>query len=210
MRKKKVKINYEVLRLDELHTLAGKVMDCMRQTTIFDDLPIEIGDLEVIIQDFQQKWQTAKNGGSKWDKAVKDESRMAMIEAFRQLAIYVNQKADGNVPNLLSSGFYLEDDPKALPLPGIPLLVELLDGPQRGQLATKFQKVPKAWLYEYQVGHLLDENGEPQWGETVVTRKTMHNIIAPVIAGQTYYVRVRSRNGTGVSDWSAVVSLLAR
>lgn len=210
MRKKKVRTNYADLKLDELHTMAGKVLDCMQGSEVFTDLPVDIAVLEAVIQDFQLKWQTAKNGGSKWDKAVKDEARQVMLETFSKLAIYVNQTADGNLPKLLSSGFYLEMEHKPLALPAIPQFVELLDGPQRGQLALRFKPVKSCWLYEYQYADSLSEDGQPLWGDVAVTPNTTSNIIAPTEAGTMYYARVRARNGRGVSDWSATVSLLAR
>lgn len=210
MRKKKVRTNYEGLRLDELHTLAGKVLDCMRDSDIFTDLPLDITELETVIQDFQLKWQAAKNGGSRWDRAVKDEAKQVMVEAFSKLAIYVNQTANGNLPKLLSSGFYLENEPKPLTVPAVPLLVELVDGPQAAQLALRFKPVRSCWLYEYQYTNSLAEDGQPLWGDLVVTRNTTSNIIAPTTASSVYYVRVRARNGSGASDWSAVASLLAR
>ncbi|MBE8721574.1 fibronectin type III domain-containing protein [Sphingobacterium pedocola] len=210
MRTKKVRTNYEGVKLDELHTLAGKVVDCLRDSAIFVDLPIELIELETLSQDFQAKWQIAKNGGSKLDNALKDEAKDALLLAFSRLAIYVNQKAEGNLATLLSSGFYLEVDPTPSKTPKVPVLVQLLDGPQKGQLLLKFRKVPATWLYEYQYASEEDADGQLLWSELLATTKTANNILAPVQAGVTYYVRVRARNGKGVSDWSAVVSLLAR
>lgn len=211
MRKKKVRTNYQGLRLDELHTLAGKVLDCIRDNETFTDLPMDIDTIEGVIQNFQQKWQTAKNGGSKWDKAIKDEARDAMLDIFSRLAVYVNQTANGNVPKLLSSGFYLESPHTPLSVPAAPILVELADGPQQSQLALRFKPVKSCWLYEYQYTNELDEESRPIWSEKLhVTRKTTSNIIAPTDSGSVYYARVRARNGNGVSDWSAVVSLMAR
>lgn len=211
MRKRKIIINYSGLRLDELHTLAGKVLSCMKDSDIYTDLPVDIDALENVIQDFRQKWENAKNGGSKWDKAVKDEAKKVLLAAFNKLAVYVNQKADGHLPSLLSSGFELEQEAKnALPRPDVPVLVMLVDGPQSGQMRLKFRKVVHAWLYEYQYTAELDDQGQPVWGEIIVSRNTINNIIAPVQPGKVYYVRVRARNGTGASDWSTIASLIAR
>lgn len=210
MKKKRIITHYGNMKLDELHTLAGKVLNCMKDHIIYTDLPMEIEALEDIIQDFRQKWESAKNGGSKWDNAVKDEAKSTLLAAFSRLATYVNQKADGHLPSLLSSGFELEKESSVLRNPSIPAMVALVDGPQSAQMKLKFKKVPYCWLYEYQYTHELDDHGQPVWGETIVSRNTLTNLIAPVIPGRTYYARVRARNGTGVSDWSAVVSLIAR
>lgn len=210
MRKKKVKTNYDNLRLDELHTLSGTILDCMRDSEVFTDLPFEIEELEAIVQDFQVKWQTAKNGGSKWDKAIKDEAKVLLRETLSKLGHYVNQTAKGNLPILLSSGLLLEADSKPLSPPDIPQLVALTDGIQSGQINIRFKPVKKCWMYEYQYAEALDEGGEPLWGEVLVTRNSKNNVIAPTVRGNFYYARVRSRNGVGVSEWSIVVSLLAR
>lgn len=210
MKIKKVKTNYQRLKMDELHTLAGKVVACMKDSNVFTDLPIDIEDLENIAQDFQRTWETAKDGGSKLDRSHRDEARTILLEAFSRLAIYVNQTARGQLSVLLSSGFELEAEQKPTKITEPPQRVKLKDGPQKNQLALQFQAVADSLFYEYEYADDLDDEGMPIWNEPLQTGSSSLNIIAPTQAGLTYYARVRTRNTAGASDWSDTVSLMAR
>ena len=210
MRQKKVKTNYERLRMDDLHTLAGKVVACMQESTLFTDPPVDIEELENLAQDFQHTWEIAKDGGSKMERSLRDEARQSLLDAFRKTANYVNQVARGQLPALLSSGFELENDQKRLQPTAPPSWVKLTDGPQKNQLLLRFEPVKKSSFYEYQYTAETEMEEKPVWGETLQTRKAQSNILAPTKAGHTYYVRVRTRNAAGSSDWSNTVSLLAR
>lgn len=209
MRKKKVRTNYEKLKFDELHTLAGKVVACIKESTVFTDLPMTVEELETHAQDYQTKWEVAK-GGSKLHKTLRDEARLVLLETFSRLATYVNHTAQGKISVLVSSGFDLTSDHKPLQITETPVLVRLLDGPQKNQLLLRFQGVKNRSFYEYQYADNVDVLGEPIWGEILQTRNRSTNIIAPTQPGTVYYARVRTRNGVGASDWSAVVSLMAR
>ena len=210
MRRKKVKTFYGKMRFDELHTLAGKVVDCMKDSTIFVDLPVALEDLENQAQDYQTKWEVAKDGGSKLAKTLRDEAKEVLLETFSRLATYVNHTARGKMSVLVSSGFELESDSKPLQVTDIPVLVKLVDGPQKNQLLLRFQGVKKVSFYEYQYTESVDAQGDPIWDEIFQTRNTSTNIIAPTRPGEIYYARVRTRNGAGASDWSDTVSLMAR
>lgn len=210
MRQKKVKTNYEKLKMDDLHTLAGKVVTCMQDNSLFPDLPVDIEILESLADNFQRCWETAKDGGSKMERSLRDEARTALLEAFRKTANYVNQMARGQLPALLSSGFELESDRTPLRPTDPPSWVKLTDGPQKNQLLLRFEAVKNVTFYEYQYTKEVDTEGKPKWEETFQTRKATSNILAPTEPGHIYYVRIRTRNGTGPSDWSNIASLLAR
>ena len=210
MRKKKVRTHYGDLKFDELHTLAGKVAACMRESTVFIDLPVDLEEIENLAEDYQIKWEVAKDGGSKLEKTLRDEAKAELLEAFSRLATFVNHTARGKMSVLVSSGFELESDRKPLSPTHAPVLVKLMDGPQKNQLLLRFQGVKKRSFYEYQYADSLDNDGEPIWGEMLQTRNSSANIIAPTRPGVIYYARVRTRNGAGASDWSDVASLMAR
>lgn len=210
MRRKKVRTHYGDLKFDELHTLAGKVAACMRESTVFIDLPVDLEEIESLAEDYQTKWEVAKDGGSKLEKTLRDEARTALLDAFSRLATYVNHTAQGKMSILVSSGFELESDRKPLRPTNAPVLVKLTDGPQKNQLLLRFQGVKKRSFYEYQYADSLDNDGEPIWDEIFQTTNSSTNIIAPTRPGVIYYARVRTRNGAGASDWSEVASLMAR
>ncbi len=130
--------------------------------------------------------------------------------AMKQMAFYVNVTANGDANALASSGFVLAAPAKTLLVPDVLLWVSLTDGRQKGKLRLDFEAIKGAWEYEYQISSELDSAGQVIWGEIKTTRISRGNVIAPVTAGVTYWVRVRARNGEGVADWSHTVSLLAR
>lgn len=210
MKKKKVRTFYGKMRFDELHTLAGKVVDCMKDSTIFVDPPVALEELENQAQDYQTKWEVAKDGGSKLEKTLRDEAKEVLLETFSRLATYVNHTAKGKMSVLVSSGFELESDQKPLRVTDIPALVKIVDGPQKNQLLLRFQSVKNVSFYEYQYTDSVDTNGEPIWDEIFQTRNSFNNIIAPTRPGVVYYARVRTRNGAGASDWSDTARLMAR
>lgn len=210
MRRRKVITNYSQLRLDELHTLAGTVVDCMKNNPTFAGLPVSLEELEAVAIDFQKKWERLKDDGGKTNKIRRDYARDALFDVFSRLATFVNQLAKGDMEILLQSGFYLDKVPTALGAPSKPIFLEMVDGPQRNQLSVRFPSVKKAYLYEYQYADEVDIRGLPIWREIIVVDKPAGVIILDTLPTRIYYVRARTRNKAGCSDWSDIVSLMAR
>ena len=210
MRPSKVKTFYGKLDDNELSTLAGKVVGAMEANAYFPEPTIALADFEAQVEDHREKTEKAANGGSTFDKRLRDESRLLLIKSLRTLAHYVNVQADGNLPALTSSGMLLEKQPSEN---GTPFLVENLqtkDGNISGQIRADFTPQKKVDGYELQLGLQDPASKELVWNDPVYTPKSKGNILAPVIPGQRYYVRVRARNNKGLGDWSEPVSIIAR
>lgn len=208
--KRQVLTNFARLTDAALANLGGTTLQAMTGNANFPTPQPTLEDYGTAVDDFKDKLETASRKGSPMDFSIKNESREALLAQMRLLAQYVNNTANGVVSALLSSGFPLKAQPGTMPVPAVPERVRLSDGRQRGQLRLDFDAVKYAWEYEYAVAHENDGQGQPQWGELLATTISRGNIIAPVVAGLTYFVRVRARNGRGIGDWCEPVSLIAR
>ena len=210
MRQPRVYINYNKWSDNALATLAGRVATFMADNAAFPTPPIVLEDYTALADDFRVKLQAAIENGGKLAITAKNNARAALLEAMRQLAFYVNTESGGDTHKLTSSGFVLVIQPQALKRPHTPLLVRLQDGDQSGELQLIHEPIANAWEYEYTVGHDQDGTGTPVWGPIQSTTNTRDTVIAGLEEGVRYHVRVRSRNGKGVSDWSHTVSRIVR
>src|SRR3546814_8573508 len=95
--------------------------------------PLE--ELVLAVTDYNEKIDYINRKCSTYDVQAKNASREVLIDVLRRLAFYVNTTADGVMHQLLSSGFRLKDLPSALPVPGIPTRIRLVDGDLSGELA---------------------------------------------------------------------------
>lgn len=89
MRRKKVRTFYGKMKFDDLHTLAGKVVDCMKDSTVFIDPPLSLRELERLALDYQTKWEVAKNAGSKLENTLRNEAKAALVEVFSRLRLCI-------------------------------------------------------------------------------------------------------------------------
>ncbi len=85
--------------------------------------------------------------------------------------------------------------------------VRLRTGDQKGELKMDLAAVRGVWEYEFQVSNQLGSDNQVEWGEAIkTTTKTRATLVSNLQSVQTYWVRVRSRNGYGMSDWTERVS----
>ncbi|MFC6100147.1 fibronectin type III domain-containing protein [Olivibacter domesticus] len=168
-----------------------------------------LADVQLIVDDFRDKLASTRKG-SPLNTSEKNHSRQLLESELKKLAFYVNTVANGALHIVLSSGFPAKQLRTSMDIPLFPERLRLLDTPQSGQLRFDFNMAKSAWEYEYSYATFVDDNGIPQWGNILTTTSSRNNIIAPLEAGSICRVRVRSRNGKGVSDWSEPVSRMAR
>ncbi len=210
MRTNKVISNYDKLMDDELATLASGVEDALTGNVNFPDPNPTLPEFTAAAADYRAKLAVASRKGSALEVSLKNEARKVVLNLLRRLAFYVNEIGQGNAPILYSSGLRLNAQPKEMQAPTVPDGVRLRDGRQSGQIRLDFNPLKEAWEYEYAVSSEVDENKDPIWGEPLSTTSSRANILAPVIPGMIYRVRVRARNGRGLGDWSEAVTLIAR
>lgn len=210
MRKERVYTDYRRWSDDALATLAGRTVEFMTDNTNFAEPQPDLADYTVLVTDYRQKLEIARNRGSQVEVTAKNNARQALLRAMKQLGFYVNMTADGDAHILASSGLILVNQPQAMRVPYAPMYGMLEDGQRSGELNFRFEPIQNAWEYEYQLSSSMGPEGEPEWGDTVRTTHSQLNPVSDVVPGTKYYARVRARNAKGESDWSVTVSQYAR
>lgn len=210
MRKERLLLSYTHLTDYELSTLAGRVLAAMTDNDNFPDPAPSLAELEPLVNTYRTRHEIASRRGSALEISQKNESRQLLLEAFKQLAFYINTVSDGSQPMLVSSGLILASQPREVYVPDIPRLLRLRDGRVSGQMRLDFEPVKDAFEYLYTVSDTVDGQGNVVWPDPVLTTRSKRNFIDPVEPGTTYFARVRARNSKGMGDWSETVSLIAR
>lgn len=210
MKKRTARGGFKHIKDNDLLNLAGTVLLAMQENANFPTPEPDLADVQTAYDDYKVKLETASRQGSPLDKSLKRDSKAVLAALIKRLAFYVNTIADGDLSIVLSSGFPVAGLPNKLMPPGIPERLKLLDYLQSGQFNLVFDPVDGAWLFEICVSKEKDEHGNIIWPEPFTSRRCKGNILAPLEIGTRYYVRVRARNGAGVSDWSEPVSQIAR
>lgn len=210
MRKERLLLSYTHLTDYELSTLAGRVLAAMTDNDNFPDPAPSLAELEPLVNTYRTRHEIASRRGSALEISQKNESRQLLLEAFKQLAFYINTVSDGSQPMLVSSGLILASQPREVYVPDVPRLLRLRDGRVSGQMRLDFEPVKDALEYLYTVSDTVDGQGNVVWPDPVLTTRSKRNFIDPVEPGTTYFARVRARNSKGMGDWSETVSLIAR
>ena len=203
-------LSYTHLTDYELSTLAGRVLAAMTDNDNFPDPAPSLAELEPLVNTYRTRHEIASRRGSALEISQKNESRQLLLEAFKQLAFYINTVSDGSQPMLVSSGLILASQPREVYVPDVPRLLRLRDGRVSGQMRLDFEPVKDAFEYLYTVSDTVDGQGNVVWPDPVLTTRSKRNFIDPVEPGTTYFARVRARNSKGMGDWSETVSLIAR
>lgn len=212
MRKEKVISHYGNMSDFELSTIAGRIVKAMQSSgamVYFPNPNPDTSELEVIANDYIEKHEIASRRGSALEISQKNERRQMLLHALKNLANYVNDVADGNLPMLLSTGMILANQGSPLMVPLVTERIQLRDGRLSGQIRLEFSKVGGAWEYEVELG-AEDDEGNISFDQVINTTSSRGNVLSDLTPGIKYHVRVRARNGRGIGDWSAPVSLIAR
>lgn len=211
MRTERVITNYSKRSDAYLSMLAGKTLTSMMGNDFFPLSEPSLTDYETVVTDYRMKHEAAAETGGRFAVTAKEMARLRLLESMRRLAIYVNLTANGQLDMLVSSGFILALQPQRWTEPGVPLWVRLTDGPEKGQMKMRLAKVKWAREYEYQIGVPSGEDKQILWKDTRHrTTNSRGTVIPGLIGGQTYWIRVRARNGRGPGDWSDPVSWMVR
>lgn len=207
---KKVKalIGFQKMKDDELVMLTNTVILAMTNNPNYPAPTPDLGSIQSLLDDFSSKLASSRKRGSPEDTALKDESAIPLRAALQKLAYYVNAVADGHLSTLLSSGFPTNSPINTSVIPLKVANVKLADGRQSGQIRLEFGKQRNVRIYEYCYRQVGEHIGE--WSERLTTTSSRGNIIAPLVPGLFYEVRVRAINSQGTGDWSDTARLLAR
>ena len=162
-------------------------------------LPVVQGALDTFSAD-----QMAAIGGGVAATAKKKNSRLVLAGLMRQLAAYVTVACQGNLHNLVLSGFppqKTERTPVGI-LPA-PQGLSLKQGPLTGLLIAKASPVFGAAIYNWTCTPNTP-GAVPMTYQSTATNWTIGGLTPGVI----YAVAVNAVGAAGPSNWSSAVSLM--
>ncbi|MFD2966322.1 fibronectin type III domain-containing protein [Sphingobacterium bambusae] len=210
MRRLKARIDYTNLRNEELAVLAGKVSIALADNPHFTTTNTLIESFMELAADYMEKLQVAIRGGSKNDKELKDESRVKLLDAFRELAHLVNSVAQGSAAIISSTALIPGKPSSTLTKPGPIMLVRMGDGTVSGEISVRFQADKVATEYLIEVVRMLGDTESISWEQSYAVRNSRRFIIGNLEPGTRYFARVQGRNALGSGDWSESTSIIAR
>ena len=146
----RVALSFATFNDDQLNSAAVVLIVCLKNNSLFPDLPISIAAFTTLQVAFQNALATAATGGS-IATAAKNEARDALVIAMRRLAAYVQSVGLDSESDVLSSGFdiVINSGSKVPTTLDTPVLLGL-DNSISGQLQVRLQTVAYAKAYEAQ------------------------------------------------------------
>ncbi len=174
-------------RMTDLELL-GKVryiITAITGNTSFPTPEPTLAALTTQADDFEQAINDALAGGS-YDKSVRDNKKLELVDSIHNLSYYVLFTAKGDRLVAESSGLPIAKDPTPTPPLEKASALVLSDAQNAGEMQLLFTKVQGAKSYMYQIS--LDPADETKWVTTYGTlRKTL---FTGLTSGTKYYVRV--------------------
>ena len=202
----KALVGFTRMKDDELMVTAATIIGAMTDNVHFEQPTPTLAVVQGLLDDFSARLSASRRRGSPEETALKNESRLPLEAALRQLAYYVNSISDGHLSTLLSSGFPTNSAGGSVQVPLKVEGVKLGDGRQSGQVRLDFARQRNVLVYEYQFRIV----GGDEWSERFTTSSSRANIIAPLAVAERHEVRVRAVNTQGTGDWSDNASILVR
>jgi hypothetical protein len=198
----RVALSFATYSDSELNNFAILVLVCLKNNSLFPDLPLTLAALGTLQTAFQTALTAAGTGG-RIEMAAKNEARIPLVAALRQIAAYIQSIGLANLSDVLSSGFDTVSQNRAQS----PLLAPVLNGLDNSvsaQLSVKLQAVANAKAYQVQYSI-----GTAAWMEAGIFPSTRNVIITGLTSGTVYTVHVRAVGGSErYSPWSATISLM--
>ena len=199
----RVALYFATFNKNQMNSFAILVLACLKNNPLFPDLPVKYAALQAIVAAYQDKMNTAAQGGTN-NTAAFYEAWDTLIAALRQTAAYVQSLGLTNESDVLSSGFDIiipgkhPQEPLSQPVIG-------LDNSVTGRLGVDIGAVPNAKAY-----HVQYANGNGAMGDLGIFPSTRNIAIPNTTPGATYSARARGVGGsTQYSSWSVVVSLMS-
>ncbi len=163
--------------------------------------PVSALTLDAGNQDFSAKLGAMKQGGTT-ATADKKASRLALIALLRQIAAWLEGKAQGNLDLITLAGFEATSHGHVaqtqLSTPTIKAILNVITA----QLKLRGSSVRNAHSYEVQY-----RIGTGAWQEGGVFSNPRIMVVIDLVPGTLYEFRVRAVGGsTGYSNWSDTMS----
>ena len=181
------------------------VIICLTGNAAFPNLPITLANLQTLLTAFQNAVNAMVQGGGQQATAVRDETRIALLDAFRKTGAYVQSVALNSLSTLLSSGFTNVSAPSAqTPLPAPTILLVANNGTTK--VLLRLSPITNARSYETR----LSADGGKTWISGGISSQARRIILSSLTPGTVYTIQARALGGsTGQSDWSTTVTIMA-
>lgn len=180
---------------------AGAVIENMTDNPAFPSPPVTMAALTTARDEFSQAIGAQLLGGTV-ATGIKKEKRAVLVGLLRQLAAYVQQVSDNDLPTLLSSGFDAASNNSAQSQLEKPIVMDLLNG-NSGEIIARVKAVPNARCYETRVALVAAGVAPGSWqsgGHSTTSRSVR---IKGLVPGGLYDIQIRAIGGsTGYSPWS--------
>lgn len=206
MKISKVLINYNKLSDPNLSQKAIDIKNSLTGNTNFNLASLSLASFTTLQQDFE----TALGLVTSRDRvkiALKNQSRLLLLQAMYQLALEVNAQANGDRAKLLSSGFdlaYAGDNSVSITSPTD---FKISEGLNNGELKFSCKKVLAAisYLFEY-----TDEvpTEETKW--IALPASTKELTIKGLRSGTRIYGRIKAIGTKGQEASSEILSRIVQ
>jgi hypothetical protein len=144
-------------------------------------------------------------GGGQQATALRDETRIALLDAFRKTGAYVQSVALNSLSTLLSSGFAAVTTSTAQTPLAAPSVVSV-SNLATTQVLLRLTPIPNARSYE---SRLSLDNGVT-WTSGGISPQARRIVLGGLTPGKVYMIAARAIGGsTGQSDWSTSVTIMA-
>jgi hypothetical protein len=148
----------------------------------------------------------ATDGGGVAQTAARDAAREVLIGLLRQIALYVQQKAQGDQTTILAAGFQVADIGHHPQSSLVKAVILQIKNEVSGQLLIRLQPEHNAIAYEGQ----MSTDGGKTWQPAGTFPQARRIVVEGLTPGTNYTFRFRALGGsTGSGDWSDPVSHMA-
>ena len=189
----------------ELITFSGRIVESMTANAVY---PAPFPTLAVVIA-LRNSYVSAVNGLSRGAQAIalRNQTRAALAQALRDLALYVQHASLGDRVKLIGSGFPVQlrgsrGSVGALPPPANVRVRRTLNS---NQLVALCDKVPgaRSFQWRYATAHA------PTLWTLADPITTARFVLDNAVPGTIYTMQVRVFGTAGPSDWSNAATLMA-
>jgi hypothetical protein len=189
----------------ELITISGTIGELMAGNAAY---PAPFPTL-VVVTAARTAYVSAVSGLSRGKQAIalRNQTRGALVQALRDLALYVQHASQGNRVMIIGSGFPVQNRRArgSVGLLAPPTHVRIRRTNNSTQLVALCDAVAAARSYQWRCATTL---APTVWTQPDPITKSRF-VIEDAVPGTTYIVQVRVFGTAGASDWSDAVMLMA-
>ena len=206
MKTQKLLTDYSKLSDVNLDLKAKAIKNALTDNPNFTNLVVSLPDFTALQEDFEEA--LAMVGSRDRIKiAFKNQSRLLLIQAMRQLAFDINSQANGDRTKLVSSGFDLPTVRESKPSITQPSEFKISDGLNQGELKFSCKKVHHAIIYLFEYTDEIP-NEDTKWN--VLSSTTKKITIKGLRSGTRIYGRIRAIGTKGKETTSVILSRIVQ